>query len=184
MVSQGKISERVSDKNWFIYVLELVENKYYVGIAVDPEERFLEHKTQGKKCSGWCRKHKALKIIKTVNTGYKTMKDATIMEDIVTLEYIKKYGAANVRGGRYSGSESRVQKSSEHHIKKGYITIIHKIIEEYDITYQEIEKMDLKNYLMDTRNESYLNNLIRITSNFDNPKKELFEKLMEWQNQP
>ena len=179
MVTKGKITTRESNTNWFIYVLELENQKYYVGIAVDPEQRFIEHQKQQKKCSIWCKKHKAQKIVEVIDTGHRRMIDASFLEDIISLEYIKKYGAANVRGGRYLGSEQKVRKASDCHTKRGYITIMHRFLTELYMTHQEIEKLNLLAFLIDAKNESYLNNLLLVTSKSDNQKKTILRKIQE-----
>ncbi|MEO9965471.1 MAG: GIY-YIG nuclease family protein [Reichenbachiella sp.] len=181
MVTLGKVKDRISDSNWFLYTLKLEESKYYIGTAIDPEQRFSEHQEQGKNCSSWCKKFKALEILEAADTGLKRMKDATLLEDILTLNYIRRYGAANVRGGRYIGSERKVQKSSEQHLNRGYITVMHRLLEKFNITFHELSELGLNDFVMDNRNEAFLNNLIVITSNSENPKTKLLEKITKAQ---
>ncbi|KYG72904.1 hypothetical protein AWN68_09400 [Roseivirga echinicomitans] len=182
MVTLGKIKDRIGDSNWFLYVLKLEESKYYIGIAINPEQRFSEHQEQGKNCSSWCKKFKALEILEIVDTGHKRMKDATLLEDILTLNYIRRYGTVNVRGGRYIGSERKVQKSSEHHLKRGYITVMHRLLEQFNITFHEISELGLNDFIMDIRNEAFLKNIIAITSHSENPKTTLLEKITKAQS--
>ncbi len=89
MVTQGKIKDRYSDENWQVYVVKLEEDKFYVGIAVDPNIRMLSHLKQGKEASSWCKKHKPIEIVETFDTGLNWMKDATIVEDLTTLNIFK-----------------------------------------------------------------------------------------------
>jgi len=75
-----------------IYVLELVENKYYVGITMDLNKRLAQH------ISGhgalWTRLYKPVKVIEIVHDG------ATLaLENEITKKYMDLYGAVNVRGG-------------------------------------------------------------------------------------
>ncbi|MEQ8531612.1 MAG: GIY-YIG nuclease family protein [Imperialibacter sp.] len=177
MVTQGKIKDRVSDSNWFVYALKLDDNRYYIGIAVDPVRRFLEHQAQGKNCSSWCKKYRALEIVETIDTGHKHMKDATLMEDLLTLQYITKFGATYVRGGRYMGSDQKVQKASEHHIRQGYITIMHRLLQQFKITYDDLSKLRLESYVLDNRNEPYINNIITTTSSSSHQKEVLLKKI-------
>jgi predicted GIY-YIG superfamily endonuclease len=76
-----------------IYVLLLEQNKWYVGYT-DRENgnRFPEHfNNNGSK---WTQLYKPLKVVEW-------RQGTLIDENNVTLEYMKKYGWQNVRGGRY-----------------------------------------------------------------------------------
>lgn len=105
-VSNGRISERISDSNWFVYVLELENDKYYVGITVDPEKRFQQHFKGNKLSSNWCKQNKPIRIIESFDSGTKIMTEARSLEDQTTLKYILLYGAENVRGGKYMGPKA------------------------------------------------------------------------------
>ncbi len=78
-----------------IYILQLENNKYYVGKTVNMGQRFSQH------CSGqgseWTKIHKPIRIIKTIDNCIDS-----IMEDNITKKYMLKYGIENVRGGSYS----------------------------------------------------------------------------------
>lgn len=119
-VSSGKISERISDSNWFVYVLELENNKYYVGIAVDPEKRFQQHFKGNKLSSNWCKQNKPIRLVESFDSGTKNMIEACSLEDQTTLKYILLYGAENVRGGKYMGPKAlRRAKHDLITLKKG-----------------------------------------------------------------
>tara|TARA_B110000971_G_C19894204_1_gene446846 strand:- start:160 stop:915 length:756 start_codon:yes stop_codon:yes gene_type:complete len=78
-----------------IYILELVNNKYYIGkTKKKPEARFLEHvKGFG---SGWTKKYEPLCIEKVISSC------DDFDEDKWTKIYMRIYGINNVRGGTYS----------------------------------------------------------------------------------
>ena len=77
-----------------IYVLKCEQDKYYVGKTTRlVEERFQEHIYNP--CA-WTRKYPPLVIIQK----FESKNDFD--EDIITLEYMKKYGIKNVRGGTYT----------------------------------------------------------------------------------
>ena len=78
----------------FIYVLKLVSNKFYVGKSVNPICRIGYHFI----CRGskWTQKYRPINIEEAVPNC--TIND----EDIITINYMKKHGIANVRGGQYS----------------------------------------------------------------------------------
>jgi predicted GIY-YIG superfamily endonuclease len=75
----------------FIYVLKLQHNKYYVGKTTNPSYRLDDHFTEGG--SMWTKKYKPMTIHEL-----KPDQPAS-SEQIVTQEYMGKYGIDNVRGG-------------------------------------------------------------------------------------
>ena len=76
-----------------IYVLKLVNNKYYVGKSDNVEKRFEQHINGNG--SSWTKLHKPLSIEKVIE-------NANIFdEDNITKEYMSLYGIDNVRGGSY-----------------------------------------------------------------------------------
>ncbi len=77
-----------------IYVLELENNKYYVGKSTNVQLRYEQHcSEQG---SSWTTLHKPVKILKIMNLT------SPYAEDECTKEYMAKYGIENVRGGSYT----------------------------------------------------------------------------------
>jgi predicted GIY-YIG superfamily endonuclease len=73
------------------YILLLEGDKIYVGITNNIDKRMQQHwDGYGSK---WCKKYKPIKILKTIPECRKTD------EITYTLEYMKKYGINNVRGG-------------------------------------------------------------------------------------
>lgn len=163
MVTQGKIKDRISDENWHVYALKLEMDKFYVGIAVNPQMRLATHLTQSKDASSWCKKYKPIEIIETFDTGLKAMKDACIIEDITTLKYIQKYGYENVRGGRYLGHNKTVSRSYNSHSKKGHISITHRLFENFDILYSELADLKLYEFIVDPKRKLYITNLVQLS---------------------
>ena len=76
-----------------VYVLQLEDNKYYIGKTRDIARRWKDH-TEGIFGSAWTRKYKPIKIIEE-------MKDDGFLELALTLRYMKNYGIDNVRGAEY-----------------------------------------------------------------------------------
>jgi predicted GIY-YIG superfamily endonuclease len=76
-----------------LYVLELEDNKWYVGKTDDIHKRFDQHKTG--KGSEWTKEYKPIKI-------HETRKITSVHDETnVTKDLMKKYGVDNVRGGAY-----------------------------------------------------------------------------------
>ena len=75
----------------FIYVLKLKYNKYYVGKTTNPTYRLTDHFSEGG--AAWTKKYKPI----TVHELRPDCSDND--EQIITQEYMKKYGIENVRGG-------------------------------------------------------------------------------------
>lgn len=81
-------------KQCIIYVLELEDNKYYVGRSTldGVEQRITEHKNL--KASMWTSQHHFVKeILRKPGNEY--------AEDNTTLEYMQMKGIENVRGGSF-----------------------------------------------------------------------------------
>ena len=77
----------------YIYVLKLTSNKYYVGKTTNPSFRLKDHFTENG--SSWTKIFKPIKL-------YELRSDCdSFDEDKITLQYIKKYGIDNVRGGSF-----------------------------------------------------------------------------------
>ena len=77
-----------------LYVLQLEENKWYVGKTTDIAARFKQHASG--KGSAWTKSYKPVKLVET-----RRLKDQ-FDENNTTKEYMKKYGVDNVRGGSYT----------------------------------------------------------------------------------
>jgi len=80
----------------FIYVLELQNNKYYIGKTSNPYFRFDTHFTNNG--SEWTKLHKPIKILELISNC------DNYDEDKYTYKYMDKYGIDNVRGGSYTSS--------------------------------------------------------------------------------
>lgn len=83
-----------------IYVLQLEENKYYVGQTKNSDQRLKFH-LKGKLGSEWTKKYKPIKVIEERETEFDKIEDALILENSTTIEYMKKFGWRNVRGGDF-----------------------------------------------------------------------------------
>ena len=77
----------------YIYVLKLKNNKYYVGKSTNPSTRLEDHFSEFG--SAWTKKYKPI----TIHEIRPDCDDGD--EDKITLEYMKKYGIDNVRGGSF-----------------------------------------------------------------------------------
>jgi predicted GIY-YIG superfamily endonuclease len=77
----------------YIYVLELNNNKYYIGKTNCFIRRYEEHKNG--KGSIWTRRYKPKQMIKVIECKY------MLHELETTLIYMKKYGIDNVRGASF-----------------------------------------------------------------------------------
>lgn len=88
---------------YYLYVLELEQGKYYVGLSHDVKKRFKRHK-QGEGAK-WTQIYKPVKITLCQSTGFSSYEKAGPIEDDKTLELMEKYGRQNVRGGKYCAVE-------------------------------------------------------------------------------
>jgi predicted GIY-YIG superfamily endonuclease len=91
--------DTATKKHWWLYVLELEQGKYYVGItSKTPEERSWEHQHKVR-AAYWTMKYPPLKIIHTEDLGSVTKQDAEKRENTVVREQLLRFGTNNVRGG-------------------------------------------------------------------------------------
>jgi predicted GIY-YIG superfamily endonuclease len=99
------LAKRVSIKqppkvrHFYLYGLELEDGKYYVGVTSykDALRRYQEH------CDGkgakWTKLHTPVQLIEARSLGVCTHKMAIEAENLMTRDYMEKYGMYNVRGG-------------------------------------------------------------------------------------
>ncbi len=85
----------------YIYILELENNKYYIGKSNIPDIRIENHLNSNG--SEYTKVYKPLRLIEIINDC------DDFDEDKYTLQYMDKYGVNNVRGGSFS----EVQLSEE-----------------------------------------------------------------------
>ena len=79
----------------FIYVLELEQNKYYIGKTTNPNFRLEQHFNKDKHGSKWTDKYKPIKVLEIIHDC------DNFDEDKYTLKYMEQYGINNVRGGSF-----------------------------------------------------------------------------------
>jgi len=92
-------------KHYWLYVLQLEQGKYYIGVtASTPERRFKQH-LSGFAGARWTRKYKPLEIIDRIDLGEVSYLDAEIIENKRTREYMQRFGLNNVRGGDLTEGE-------------------------------------------------------------------------------
>ena len=77
----------------YIYVLKLVQVKYYIGKTNNPTYRLKNHFAEGG--SSWTKKYSPISIHKIESDCDDEDEDKT------TLQYMKKFGIENVRGGSF-----------------------------------------------------------------------------------
>lgn len=95
-------------RNWWLYILLLENEKYYVGItSKTPEIRMQEH-LDGVRVAYWTAKHKPLKIFIEEDLGYVSKNHAEKYENKVTRDLMKQYGINKVRGGDLTSTDDYI----------------------------------------------------------------------------
>jgi len=89
----NKLNNDKHNNNIYIYILELENNKYYIGKTQNPDIRINQHNNLSG--SRWTLKHKPVKILKVIPDCN------NFDEDKYTIMYMEKYGINNVRGGSF-----------------------------------------------------------------------------------
>ena len=77
----------------YIYILKLINDKYYVGKSNNPSIRLESHFSSNG--SVWTQKYKPLEVIEVIPDC------DNYDEDKYTLKMMNKYGILNVRGGSF-----------------------------------------------------------------------------------
>jgi predicted GIY-YIG superfamily endonuclease len=77
-----------------IYVLELDEGKYYVGITYNLNIRLAQH--IGGTGAKWTRLYKPRRVVEIIHSNI-----TSTTENDITRQYKELYGDSNVRGGSY-----------------------------------------------------------------------------------
>ena len=88
----GDLIEKMARKT-NVYILRLINNKYYVGISQNPQKRIKDHFAG--RGAGWTRTHKPMGVELVLN-GVDIFE-----EDMWTKRYMADKGIENVRGGFY-----------------------------------------------------------------------------------
>lgn len=102
-VDVGKIEPvaRRETGTWWLYVLALENDNYYVGMTRDVKLRFKQH------CSGlgtgaqWTALHRPLRILRSIDTGLPSDSLTARVEDALTVQMMEQFGRERVRGGKY-----------------------------------------------------------------------------------
>ena len=92
-------------KQWWLYILELEQDKLYVGITSQtPEKRMQEH-VNGIRYAYWTQKYKPVWLAYAEDLGAITKEVAEERENKLVRELMKKHGYNNVRGGDLRDTE-------------------------------------------------------------------------------
>jgi predicted GIY-YIG superfamily endonuclease len=116
-VDSNKLEEQ---KPYWLYVLKLEDDMYYIGVtSKTPEARMQQH-VQGFAGASWTKLHKPVSILDRKDLGLMRYKDAEKYEAKVVRAYMKKYGINNVRGGDLRDTEEYVQRFGWLYSKGGW----------------------------------------------------------------
>lgn len=121
-----KASTAGEHRRWYLYVLKLENEKYYVGItSKTPEVRFQEHVIK-KRGAYWTMAYKPLSIELTEDLGIVSKQHAEEYENKVTRQLMKERGINNVRGGDLRDTEEYVKRFGWLYLKNQWeiITIV------------------------------------------------------------
>ena len=90
--------ENDSIQHRYIYVLKLENHNYYVGQTGNDTKKRIKNHFKGRG-SAWTKKHPPQKIKEIIDLGMVTFNKAEEIENLYTIQYMKKYGWEKVRGG-------------------------------------------------------------------------------------
>lgn len=105
------MTEKPNKKHYWLYVLKLENDKYYIGITArfNPQDRIQQH-ISGYYGAKWTKKYPPTETLELIDLGLTTSEQAERGEKIKTLDYMAKYGYQNVRGADLSYSGKYVRR--------------------------------------------------------------------------
>ncbi len=110
-------------KKWWLYILKLEDNKWYVGItSKTPEKRFAQHKS-GFLAAAWTKRYRPISIHYKKDLGVCTIEQAQLYEGRVTRKYMEEYGDNNVRGGDLTDDTEYIRRFGWFYTKDGWETV-------------------------------------------------------------
>lgn len=93
-----KPNPRPGQSEFTVYILKCEDGKWYVGQTGQFEKRMDRHFSG--KGSYWTKLHKPIKVFWT--TTVSSRNEALNLEDELTIKTARRYGAENVRGGKWA----------------------------------------------------------------------------------
>lgn len=84
---------------FWLYVLELANGNFYVGMTRNVDARFKKHLSGTG--SHWTALHRPLRVLRCADTGLTSDSEAARIEDALTLQTMEQFGRHRVRGGQY-----------------------------------------------------------------------------------
>lgn len=115
-------------KNWWLYVLKLENDKWYVGItSKTPEERFAEH-IAGKRAAYWTMANRPIEIELVEDLGVVSKQHAEKYENKITRALMKERGLNNVRGGDLRDVDEYVSRFGRIWDKEGWATVTYIVL--------------------------------------------------------
>ncbi|MGB4420641.1 MAG: GIY-YIG nuclease family protein [Candidatus Saccharimonadales bacterium] len=124
-----------SKKHFWLYILELEDNKCYVGITSKTPEKRMQQHLSGFLGAKWTKKYKPIRILSTEDLGYISFADAEKHENKIVRQYIKKYGIDNVRGGDISYSGEMLERFGLYWQKDSWLSVLSIVIIFFVIAY-------------------------------------------------
>ena len=91
-----------SNSWWCVYVLGLEDGCYYIGKTRDLQRRTLEHFVSASAGAEWTREHKPRRVLEVLDVPEVCL-PAGLFEDLVTKQYMMRFGIRFIRGGSYAG---------------------------------------------------------------------------------
>ncbi|MDB5768045.1 MAG: hypothetical protein JWQ61_2859 [Collimonas fungivorans] len=98
-IEPAKLSVRSNPATLWLYVLELANNNFYVGMTRNVEARFKQHHSGVG--SQWTAQHHPLRVMRCANTDLTSDSEAARIEDALTVQTMEQFGRQHVRGGQY-----------------------------------------------------------------------------------
>ena len=177
-----------------IYILKLEHGYWYIGRTTNIERRYMQH-TLGKGAK-WTFLHRPLAIHETIPLKSEQH------EDEITIEYMKKYGMSNVRGGKFCQVELKdynireIEKKIRNHVVKKSIHVENTPDIKNTTNFNKVYKssVDIYNHIYDLPAEIYTDSewtnnedkllksvkdlpICQLTDIFERPRNSIIQRL-------
>lgn len=115
-------------RHWWLYLLRLEGEKYYVGItSKTPEIRMLEHQN-GIRTAYWTAKHRPIEVIYSEDLGKIEKSKAERRENKFVRKIMKERGVNSVRGGDLTSTSDYVIRFGYIFDKEGWEDVVYILV--------------------------------------------------------
>ena len=109
--------------HYYIYVLKLIEDRYYIGFTKNYKKRIKEHLKNKWDGSSYIKKYKIIAVVKIISINVDFW-ESQVYENVITIYFASIYGFKKVRGGNFTvGNDEQIEKQYLNTLQTRIITL-------------------------------------------------------------